>query len=418
MKTKQISSFLCSFIATFVLLSAATLHAQPIQRIFEDWFTTDGTQNFFIRADMVTDGSGNVYVAGATLNGSGNYDLLVAKYNNEGGLVWQDQYDGVGNGHDAATAIVLDGSGNAYVTGATFTSSADTLDVVTIRYSSGGTRAWLDVYSGADELLDAGTAIAFNSGAVYVGGIETDASNGHDILGLAYNTSGTLLWSTSHDYAGMNDVCTSILWNGKPTLSGATQTGLLDWDMFALTLSASDGSAVDDATSSGGVLGFAQVRAMDRDADGNIYLTGTVGNGIAGYDIHTVKIDTFMNVLWDEDYTSSGTQRDEGNALAIDASGNVYVGGFMDSTGHSTDFVLLKYDDAGALQWHTTWNDTANGPDTLKALVVDGSGNITVTGSAWNGSSLDYHTIQYDNSGTLLWQISHNSKQNFADAPY
>ncbi len=145
---------------------------------------------------------------------------------------------------------------------------------------------------------------------------------------------------------------------------------------------------------------------------------GTVANMSTGYDIHTVKIDTFMNVLWDVDYSSSGNHDDEGNALAIDPSnGNVYVGGFKDVSGQGTDFVTLMYNDAGSLQWSAMWNDTADGGDTVKALVVDASGNVTVTGSAWNGSSLDYHTVQYDDTGTLLWERSFNDKYNFTDAP-
>ncbi|MBK9449905.1 MAG: SBBP repeat-containing protein [Bacteroidetes bacterium] len=145
---------------------------------------------------------------------------------------------------------------------------------------------------------------------------------------------------------------------------------------------------------------------------------GTVANMSTGYDIHTVKIDTLMNVLWDVDYSSSGNHDDEGNALAIDPSnGNVYVGGFKDVSGQGTDFVTLMYNDAGSLQWSAMWNDTADGGDTVKALVVDASGNVTVTGSAWNGSSLDYHTVQYDDTGTLLWERSFNDKYNFTDAP-
>ena len=33
------------------------------------------------------------------------------------------------------------------------------------------------------------------------------------------------------------------------------------------------------------------------------------------------------------------------------------------------------------------------------------------------GSSLDYHTIQYDNSGTLLWEQRFNDKYNYTDTP-
>jgi hypothetical protein len=400
-------------------VASLSVYSQPVNQVFEEWVTSDGTQNYFIKAAVETDGDGFVYVAGATLNNAGNYDLLVSKYDAEGNVLWTDQYDGTGNGDDAAVALAVDANGYVFVTGTTFTSSTDTLDVVTIGYDDTGNRDWLEVYSGADELADFGTCIAVTNNAVYVGGSATSTSDGLDFLALKYNLSGVLQWDTQQDFNSLSDVCTKLTLGDKDMyLAGATNTTGFDWDMLTMSFDMTTGTFGSDATASGGSVGFAHVRAMDRDLDGNIYLTGTVANMSTGYDIHTVKIDTFMNVVWDVDYSSSGNHDDEGNALAIDPSnGNVYVGGFKDVSGQGTDFVTLMYNDAGSLQWSAMWNDTADGGDTVKALVVDGNGNVTVTGSAWNGSSLDYHTIQYDDTGTLLWERSFNDKYNFTDAP-
>ncbi len=400
-------------------MASLTVYSQPVNQVFEEWVTADGTQNYFIKAAVETDGDGFVYVAGATLNNAGNYDLLVSKYDAEGNVIWTDQYDGTGNGDDAAAALVVDANGYVFVTGTTFTSSTDTLDVVTIAYNDTGTRDWLSVYAGADELADFGTCIAVTNDAVYVGGSVTSTADGLDFLALKYRLTGTLDWDSQQDFDGLADVCTKLtVGDADIYLAGATNTTGFDWDMLTMNFDMSTGTFGSDATASGGSVGFAHVRAMDRDLDGNIYLTGTVANMSTGYDIHTVKIDTLMNVVWDVDYSSSGNRDDEGNALAIDPSnGNVYVGGFKDVSGQGTDFVTLMYNDAGTLQWSAMWNDTADGGDTVKALVVDANGNVTVTGSAWNGSSLDYHTVQYDDTGTLLWERSFNDKYNFTDAP-
>jgi len=82
--------------------------------------------------DIAVDGSGNAYVTGGTwsseatfpvnvgpdLTFNGGYDAFVAKVNPSGaGLVYAG-YIG-GSGHDASYGIAVDGSGNAYVTGAT-----------------------------------------------------------------------------------------------------------------------------------------------------------------------------------------------------------------------------------------------------------------------------------------------------------
>jgi hypothetical protein len=69
------------FMAFFV--STLTINAQtPV--VFEEWAQSEGVQEFFYKNLTVTDVSNNVYVAGATLNGDGNYDLLISKFDKYG----------------------------------------------------------------------------------------------------------------------------------------------------------------------------------------------------------------------------------------------------------------------------------------------------------------------------------------------
>ncbi len=367
---------------------------------------------------MTTDAIGNVYVAGATLNGAGNYDILVSKYADDGSVLWSDQLDGNGHGHDAALALAVDGDFNVYVTGTTYYSSDDTLDVIVIKYDVDGIRQWVDTYNGADGDADLGTCIALADGAIYVGGVTTDASNGLDFLAIKYEDDGTRDWLSIHDEANLNDVCTKITATNKDvSLVGATHTGALDWDYLAVGFAASNGSFQGSMTTSGGSVGFDMVTALDKDALGNIYLTGAVANGATGYDIHTVKIDSNLTVQWSATYTGSGNYADLGQSLALDASGNVYVGGYVTTATHATDFITLKYNSSGTQQWAQTWNHEADSADSIKAIVVDGSGNVIVTGTTWNGSSDDYHTIKYNPSGGIVWQISYNDKYNYGDRP-
>ena len=75
-------------------VASLTVYSQPVNQVFEEWVTADGTQNYFIKAAVETDADGYTYVAGATLNGDGNYDLMVTKYGDVGEVIWTDQYDG------------------------------------------------------------------------------------------------------------------------------------------------------------------------------------------------------------------------------------------------------------------------------------------------------------------------------------
>jgi hypothetical protein len=74
------------------------------------------------------DAAGNVYVAGYAWTGSTNVDDMVTlKYNSGGTLQWDELYNGPrGNGSDQAEAMVVTPEGNVYVTGWSYGISTNT----------------------------------------------------------------------------------------------------------------------------------------------------------------------------------------------------------------------------------------------------------------------------------------------------
>ncbi len=74
----------------------------------------------------------------------------------------------------------------------------------------------------------------------------------------------------------------------------------------------------------------------------------------------------------------------------------------------STDFYVKKSDVSGNILWENTYDGYAGGCDSTKAMCVDASGNIYVTGNAWNGTDKDMLTIKYDANGNILWSKSYS----------
>jgi uncharacterized delta-60 repeat protein len=290
---------------------------------------------------------GSIYVAGYADSYSNSNDYLTIKYTSDGNLVWTARYNGPGNSNDVANSITLDGSGNVYVTGYSRGSGTGD-DYATIKYSANGDSLWCTRYNGPGNSVDVANAMTVDSsGNVYVTGL-----SGGDYATIKYNTNGDSLWC--------------VRYNGP-------------------------GNSSDDP------------RAMAIDGSGNVYVTGSSGGDYA-----TIKYSTNGDSLWCARYNGPGNSSDEATVIALDASGNVFVTGYCFGINKNEDYATIKYSKDGDLLWCKTYNGPWNGIDEARALALDGSGNVYVTGYCYNFYSNDYATIKYSTNGDSLWCAIYN----------
>ncbi len=83
--------------------------------------------------DLISDGVGRVCVTGICGRESTGQDYATIGYDSSGLTCWQFFYNGPGNGDDVSCSCASDGSGNIYVTGASMGSGTGN-DFATIRY--------------------------------------------------------------------------------------------------------------------------------------------------------------------------------------------------------------------------------------------------------------------------------------------
>jgi Beta-propeller repeat len=160
---------------------------------------------------------------------------------------------------------------------------------------------------------------------------------------------------------------------------------------------------------------FAFANATAVDGSGNVYVTGSSygANGLPDY--ATIKYSSSGEELWVQRYNGPGDNWDAATELVLDAAGNIYV------TGHSYgsddfDYVTIKYSPAGAQEWVATYDGQAHSEDWPNALAVDASGNVYVTG--WSGGATtfyDYATVKYNASGTQEWAVRYNGPGDTRD---
>src|SRR4030067_2375555 len=115
-----------------------------------------------------------------------------------------------------------------------------------------------------------------------------------------------------------------------------------------------------------------------------------------------------VDTAWVRSYNGSGNGYDESKALVVDDSGNVYVTGRSLGSGSLDNFVTLKYNPFGDTLWARSYNGLGNDVDVATSMAVDNNGLVYVAGYTWNGSSDDYTTIKYSSTGDTVWVRNYN----------
>jgi glucose dehydrogenase len=125
-------------------------------------------------------------------------------------------------------------------------------------------------------------------------------------------------------------------------------------------------------------------------------VTGFSHNG-TNSDYYTAKYAvTDGTLLWEKRYNGPANGSDVPAGVEVDGSGHVVVTG-LSHNGSNNDYYTAKYGGTdGSLLWEKRYNGSANGSDSAKAVAVDASGNVIVTGSSYSGGiNVDYYTVKY-----------------------
>jgi len=346
------------------------------------------------------DDSGRVFVTGTSWStGTGN-DILTIAYGQSGESLWAQRFDGSAHSEDLARAIAVAG-GRVVVTGGTTNASVLT-DFVTACYSAAGTQQWSATYDGAAAGNDHGLAAAIDSsGNTYAAGYATGDTTGWDFAVLKYNASGSRQWVGR--YSTMDeDYVTAVAADASGNVYAAGNSGspyTLSWDYVTVRYNASTGDTLWVRRFNGTADEDDEIRAMAIDKGGNVIVTGGSTNSGNGVDYTTVKYGPTGDTMWVRRYNGTANGTDWAYAVAVDASNNVYVTGSSQDTATDMDYVTVKYDASGNQQWVARYDGPVHSFDEARAITVDASGNVYVTGgSTGSGTRTDYATVRYDAS--------------------
>lgn len=372
---------------------------------------------------IVVDSSGNSFVTGTSWNGT-DFDIVTIKYDPSGLEQWVATYDGLNNFVDEATGIAIDKNGFIYITGHSNTSGAADYDIVTIKYDpANGNEMWSQEYTGTSNYDQSGGISVDTLGNIYVVGTLESGAGDNDVVLLKYNSSGALQWTDTY-----NNGITGIHFGRgvKNDLQGNT---------YVLAEVESNSNFQDVAvlkylhTSTGNPT-WTQTYDADGNSDqpedlfidpsGTVYVTGGsyTSNLASKQDYYTIKINgTNGAEIWDVLYNGGGDDTDIAKSvIADDNNGFVYVTGASFGAGTAQDFATVAYDANGNQKWVYRYQSPGAGYDVGTKLILSNNGEIYASGTSYlSSTNNDYLTLKFDSLGTKLWETRFDGPASGAD---
>ncbi|MDX1908454.1 MAG: T9SS type A sorting domain-containing protein [Bacteroidia bacterium] len=419
------------------------------------WATSFGGAIYDVGGQIAVDASGNIYSTGqfqsamdvnpsATVfnlqaKGVGS-DIFVQKMDAAGNFLWAKSFGGPED--DRSVAIAVDASGNVYTAGM-FQGTADLdpgtassnltanggTDIFIQKLDASGNFVWAISFGGSSNDTVRSMAIDASGNVFTAGDFQgtVDADPGAGVSNLTANGSrdafvhkitatGSFLWARSFG-GSADDAASALATDGTGQVYTAGSFGAtVDFDPGAgsssLTATGSSNIYLQKMDANGSFIWVSSfggtavdaIHAIATDAAGKVFTTGSYrgtadvdpGAGISNLtsngssDIFVHALGAGGDFLWAK--SLGGTSADAGQALAVDASGNVYTAGRFERTADfdpgagtlnleargKTDVFVQKMNAGGDVLWARSFG--GSGDEKATALRVDALGNIYTSG--------------------------------------
>jgi len=327
---------------------------------------------------------------------------------------WSRQF-GTGIGEEAG-AVAVDGSHNVFVGGITWGSlfgpNAGGSDGFLRKYDYQGTVLWTTQFGTPkdDWVYDVTTE---GSGGAYVvgytGPLSRPGAHDTDAYVRRYDASGGLLWAkTIGTQADDSAFGVAVDRSGNAYVGGWTAGSLFaanagDADVFLCKYDASNNLVWGRQVGSAGP-DWSANHCLALDPSGNIYIGGLTTGDLGGPNpnlyrqLFLIKYTPEGDLAWKKQYAQWSNS--SGGHLAANAAGKIGM------TGEWNDALANRLDTGGNVEWTTTLDLLGNGIDTYGyCLALDAGGGACIAGGVDGGNSRDVLIWGLDPSGKYLWHL-------------
>jgi Bacterial Ig domain len=273
------------------------------------------------------------------------------------------------------------------------------------------TQSWVQRYNPPDNRDDYGRKICRDAaGDVFVAGEVTSSNGPTDRYVVKYSgETGVRLWERRYDGPGGNadysvamvvDPAGNVIVTG-PSI-GANGTG---YDYYTAKYNGANGAVIWEKRYHGTQFYNDFPRDMVIDLNGDVIVTG-ITEYFGGVDYYTVKYAGVNGAIVWERRIIGDVSRDV--RLAVDSSGNVYVGGGFNLPG-ARELFTLKYTATGLAVWQQQTNlkaDFAAAFQDIPGIACDPSGNpVILLRTSGTSANSEFYTVKYSSdTGKRLWE--------------
>jgi len=350
--------------------------------------------------DMAVDVNGNSYIVFTGSTGNNSYDVLLCKYDINGTPSAPVVYSCSGSSSSVRARVM-----NASAAGSLFFSFDNTSSSrVETRLLNSNGEVWIQNKNNAsvrDVKTDAG-------GNLYVL-TSVPGADGADLAVTKITSSGNVSVDITHDVSSVSgedlpfEMAVSSA--GIVTIAGMSGNDVPSDKTFLLRLLSS--------------LNLSWTRVMFDYTDGSVsscihpvtqevYVSGNSRNSNNVSDMYLLKYDSAGVEQWRLNFELPET--DEVTAskqLALDASGNVFIAGYINASISSRNIIVYKISPAGIRLWKRTYNGLGNSEDIVASIATDAAGNLWLCGTT-RATSLNRNILllKYAPDGILLSEVN------------
>lgn len=361
--------------------------------------------------DIAEASDGSVYAIGTRDQAPSGGTMLLVKFDAARNVLWERTYRPAGASGAWAGTAVTDGSGNVVVAGGA-TDGIDA-DIAIVKWSAAGTRLWTAIRDGGtgsnDSVLDIGVAA---NGSVYACG---DIEGGDHAIVLKYAADadpanplrGRELWqyqvhsTASYDTASARAL--AVDGGGNVYVVGERAAPSAERNAFTLKLSSSgtrrwlrtwDGASHDNDTAS-------QVELKGQ----ALYVGVDTSTRKREADLALIKYSTAGARRWVRLWDNGRSSGDNIAGLACDGAGRAYVAVNSWLPGNREKGFLIKFTAGGKRLWQRGYQGVSGeGGSLYYDVAVAGSGTAWVGGYVVNPSEITrWLTVKYSAAGKRRW---------------